>query len=160
MRHALGCPTWATLRWHRAVSPAIASSGCTSSLLAGWRDVVGRAALRHVELSGFAARDAERSPIGSGVVFGEQDDLADMSRVVGELPIERLDHRVRFPADANGLAKILWRKRGDGQKHMVPSVLPHRHDLLVGVFSAGHELVVAIPARFFPVGGEEVGPTR
>ena len=51
---------------------------------------------------GFAARNAQRLPLRSTQVFGEEDDLSNVLRVVGERAVERLHYRVRLLPNGHG----------------------------------------------------------
>jgi len=61
------------------------------------------------ELGGVAARDAEGIPFAGfrgGEMLGGENDLADVVRVVRDLPVDRLHHRMRFGADRDGALQV------------------------------------------------------
>src|ERR1043165_8356390 len=49
------------------------------------------------------SRNTQRAPVAGAKMFGQKHDLTDVIRVVHELSIDRLHHRVRFAADTHFL---------------------------------------------------------
>jgi hypothetical protein len=114
------------------------------------------------ELGGLAAGDAERLPFagfGGCHVFGGEDNLSDVHRVVGDLAVYRLHDGVRFGANQHLAADIAFIERLERIENIFPAGAPHGHELFAG-FRSVFEFGVAIAIGFFAVGDEKIAPAR
>ena len=89
----------------------------------------------------------------------QQNDLADVMRIVGELAIDGLHHGVLFAANGDGAGQVGVGERLQRGEEAGPARFPHRQE-----FGARcgrlFEFAVAIAVGLLAVGGEEVGPAR
>ena len=82
-----------------------------------------------------------------------------MVRIMGKLPIDRLEHCVTFVADVDDAFKIVVRQAVQCSEEAAPALLPFRHHQRArpeGIV----EFRIAITPCFLAIGGEEVGPPR
>src|SRR5579864_128506 len=62
--------------------------------------------------------------------------------------------------DKHFSVEIIWRKRSNCPKHAFPSFFPPFRDVGTRRPGLDFELPVAVPVRFFSIGGEKIGPAR
>src|SRR4051812_28603594 len=118
------------------------------------------ARLRDFELGRLSAGNAQRVPRRSCEVLREKHDLADVLRVMAELPVQRLDDGVRFTPNRHGLLEIARRKLAERRQGNRPSLLPALEDGVSRIGVALLEFGVAVPVRFLSISREEAGPAR
>src|SRR2546422_10344704 len=64
-----------------------------------------------VVLFRFAARNAQRLPFRHAKVFSDENDLADVVRIMCDLPVDSLQHAVRFASNRHRASHIFWLDR-------------------------------------------------
>ena len=90
-------------------------------------------------------------------MFGEEDELSNVLRIVGERAVERLHDGVRFLADGYGALHILGLERVERGKHMGPCLLLPAQDFFASCFPRNFKFLVAKTVRLLAIAGEEVG---
>jgi hypothetical protein len=108
---------------------------------------------RGLVVFGFAARDAQCLPVPCAQVLGEEDDLSNVLRVVGERTVERLHHSVRFLAYSHGPLHILGLQRVQRREHMEPRLLPPVQDFCARRFRRDFKFLVAKTVRLLTIAG-------
>ena len=90
-------------------------------------------------------------------MFRQQDDLADVVGVVGELAVNGLHDGVGFAADGDGAGEIGVGERLKSGEQAGPACFPGGEER--GAGGGRHfEFAVAITGGFFAVGGQKIGP--
>src|SRR5215471_475966 len=112
-----------------------------------------------IEFSRLIARDAQRFPMITGEMFGEQNNLADVMRVVRYLAIDGLHYGMRFAPYGDGAWEIHVCERFDSTEETGPAALPLLQESRAGGGRI-HEFAVAVAIGLFTVRGQKVGPTR
>src|SRR5947209_12524052 len=97
-----------------------------------------------IEGGAAAPRHGERLPVVRGEVLGQEDDLADVVAVVGELPVDGLDDAVGLGADEDGHRQVLLAQGGQRLEETAPPFLPAGQELGAGGARGQHELGVAV----------------
>src|ERR1017187_2186377 len=92
-------------------------------------------------------------------MFSEEDDLANVLRVVGERAVEGLYHRMRLLADGYGALHIFGTERVQRGKQVDPGLLPPAHHFFSGGVCRDFKFLVAKSVPLFSVAGEEVCKT-
>src|SRR5262245_58222945 len=77
-----------------------------------------------IEFRRTIARYAQRLPIARLEVFGEIDDLSDVIRVMRNLTVDGLHHRVVLAANLNGSHELLRRQRLNRFEDALPAFVP------------------------------------
>lgn len=113
-----------------------------------------------VEPPGAAAGHGQGLPGLRGEMLGQEDDLADVVAVVGELAVDGLDDAVRLGPDEDRHPQILLVEGRQGLEQAAPPLLPEVQEHLPGGAGGHLELGIAVAAGLFAVGMEEVGPPR
>src|SRR5271165_1016997 len=75
------------------------------------------------------AWNTERLPLARPQMLGQEYDLPNVLRVMRDLPVDRLQHRVRFAADRNRMHHIFRFQRIDGAEHDRPTFFPPPHHI-------------------------------
>src|SRR6185369_15994054 len=113
-----------------------------------------------IELLRLAAWNAECFPVTSFKVFGQKQYLSGMMRVMRDLPIDCLHHRVRLATHCNGLVDILGLQRLDRVEHDLPTVFPITHDVSTTGGGVDDEFLIAVACRLLAVSRQKVGEAR
>ena len=93
-------------------------------------------------------------------MFGEEDDLSNMLRVVGERAVQRLHYGVRLLADGHGALHIFGLERIKRGKHMRPRLLPPAHHFFARGLLRDFKFLVAKTVRLLAIAGKKVGEAR
>ena len=78
-------------------------------------------------------------------MFREVHDLPDVSRVMGELPVDRLQHRVRLAADRDRPLQILGSERRDRVEEQPPAGFPTLEKALLPVKAEYDYILIDTP---------------
>src|SRR5579864_3148472 len=131
---------------------SFSAQGLTRRLVRFRRDLL--------ELLRLSPRNAQGPPLTGTQMLGQKYELADMLGVVRNLPIDRLQHGMRFAADGDGAHHVLRLQSVDRSHHARPAVFPPFH--YVGPHGWGSNFKLAVPeaVRFLAIAGQEVGEAR
>lgn len=110
-----------------------------------------------IESGGLFARDAERLPVVAREMLREENYLADVMRIVGDLAIDCLHDRVRLAANGHRLGQIGIGQRFERVEDPFPTGMPLLHQL-AACRCRRFEFHVSIPIRFFAVSCKEIAP--
>src|SRR4051812_9388824 len=105
-----------------------------------------------VPLLALPFRDRERLPLRAAEMFGEEDDLADVIRVVRHLPLDGPEHAVALAADGDLALHVCGLQRLDGREQQLPRLVPLLHQLTARG-GPRFELAVAMAVGLLAVGG-------
>src|SRR5215471_5117769 len=89
-------------------------------------------------------------------MFGQKNNLADVLGVVGDLPVDRLQHGVRLAADRHRAHNVLRLKAADCGEYTFPTIVPPLHHLGASGGAGERKFLVAEAVRLLPVAGEKV----
>src|SRR5215831_10896300 len=103
-----------------------------------------------VEFRRPVAGNAERVPAVVSEMLRQQDDLPDVVRIMRDLAVDRLHHRVRLASNRDCAVHIRFRQRLERAKHSVPSVFPQCQQGLSRL-RRRFEFGIAIAIRLFTV---------
>ena len=81
----------------------------------------------------------------------KQNDLPNVISVMSELPVDRLDNRMRLAADGDRSCKVIKCERLDCLEERLPSGFPKIHQAVACVVDQ-FEFRVAVPIRLLAVG--------
>src|SRR5687767_1361862 len=98
----------------------------------------------------------QRSPLRRSKVLREEDDLAYVVRMMGELPVERLHHRMPLAANEHVAQQVVTRQGSQRGEEYPPPALPVVQHGPTGHLPALLEFPVPVAIRLLPVGGQEV----
>lgn len=90
--------------------------------------------------------------------FPDVYDLPYVMRIVGQLPIDRIDGQQGLMTDIDGAQQIVCRQAAEGIQEAGPALFPLLYQLLTAVMFLQGEFSFAIAAGFFSILGEEVRP--
>lgn len=93
-------------------------------------------------------------------MLGEKYNLTDMIGIVRELPVDGLQHGVRFTTDGDGALHIFWAQRFDGREYERPARFPPAHDIVAGRFGNQLEFLVTMAVRLLTVGAKKIAEAR
>src|ERR1700675_2946701 len=93
-------------------------------------------------------------------MLAQEYDLPSVLRIVRDLTVDRLHHRMWLVADRDGAHHILGLERLDGGKDAIPSFFPPLHHIRASGSWAQLKFAVAKTVGLFAIGGEEVGEAR
>ena len=98
---------------------------------------IGPAVPRDVEVPRAALRNGQRGQRCLREMPRQEDDLADVVGVMGQLPLDGLEHRVRLAADRHGRGEVFRRESPSiAEKQPAPAVLPAEREARTGCRSA------------------------
>src|SRR3989440_1313588 len=121
---------------------------------------VWRAVLGDVEVLGLATRDGEGLPAGARPMLREIHDLPHVRRIMSQLTVDSLEHRVRLATHEHRFRQVLGREPRERVEQEPPARLPALEDSLARVGRLHEELGVAVPVRLVAVRREERRPAR
>src|SRR5271165_2145988 len=76
------------------------------------------------------ARHAQAAPLFGLQMLGQKDNLSAVIRIMSQLPVDRLHHRVRFSADRHPPLQIGIRQWLQRAEYHAPTGLPKLHQRL------------------------------
>src|SRR4051812_11115888 len=77
-----------------------------------------------IELPGLISRNAQRLPVRGSEMFCQENNLPDVIRVMGQLPIDCLQDCMNLAANRYSLVEVFGRQRLYRIKHALPASLP------------------------------------
>jgi hypothetical protein len=90
----------------------------------------------------------------------QKHDLTHVVGIVGQLPIDRFHHSVRFTTDGDRLLEILPADGRDRPDRQLPTRFPARQETLPGVRFFALELPVALAVGLLAIACQKIGPAR
>jgi len=93
-------------------------------------------------------------------MLGEKYDLANVIGIVGKLPVDGLEHGVRFGPDGDGALHIFGPERFDRREHARPARFPQAHDIGASGFGRQFEFLVAMAIRLLAIGSKKISGSR
>src|SRR5579863_2723593 len=87
----------------------------------------------------------------------QKNNLSNVRRIVGNLPVDGLQDRVRLGANGDGAHYVFGLEGVDGGEDTRPAFIPPLYDVGAGGCGLDFEFAIAKAVWLFAVGGKEVG---